>query len=72
MQQFMAGLQNRTLFFSLLLDKGVDTPFGVLSPLLHGAASVDNQSDVRDVGFHEGLLSEGPGGPLEKKGNQQV
>jgi hypothetical protein len=56
----------------LLLDKGVDTAFGVLSPLLLGTASVDNQGDVRDVGFQEGLLSEGPGGPLEKKGDRQV
>ena len=43
-----------------VLAKGVDTPFGVLSPLLHGAASVDNQGDVGDVGFYGALLS-GPG-----------
>ena len=59
-------------FLRLVLDEGVDTAFGVFPSLLHGAASVDNQGDVGDVGFHGGFLSDGPGEPLDRKANRWV
>jgi hypothetical protein len=46
--------------------------FGILSPLLHGAASVDYQCDVGEVGFHGVLLSDWPGGPVDRKDSRGV